>query len=173
MHKKCFQHFRLSRCLKEKTGQAIQLDSGRQERPFLKIFSFLDSAARDAQKMFPTLSSISLFKEKTGQAIQLDSGRQERPFLKIFSFLDSAARDAQKRFPTLSSISLFARKNVASYTIGQRALGTSVFKNFQFFGFSCSRRTKNVPNTFLYLVVCKKKRGKLYNWIAGARNIRF
>ena len=76
-------------------------------------------------------------------------------------------------FPTLSSISLFERKNVASYTIGYRALGTSVFKNFQFFGFSCSRRTKNVPNTFLYLVVWKKKHGKLYNWIAGARNVRF
>ena len=76
-------------------------------------------------------------------------------------------------FPTLSSISLFERKNVASYTIGYRALGTSVFKNFQFFGFSCSRRTKNVPNTFVYLVVWKKKRGKLYNWIASARNVRF
>ena len=51
-------------------------------------------------------------------------------------------------FPTLLSISLFERNSVASYTIEQRALGTSVFKNFWFFGFSCSRRTKKVPQHF-------------------------
>ena len=88
----------------------MQLNNGRQERPFLKIFGFLNSAARDAQKRFPTLSSISLFEKKTWQAMQLNNGRQERPFLKIFGFLNSAARDAQKRFPTLSSISLFEKK---------------------------------------------------------------
>ena len=86
-------------------------------------------------------------------AIQLNSGRQERPFLKIFGFLDSATRNEQKRFPTLSSISLFEEKQVASYTIEQRSIGTSIFKNFWFFGFSYAKRTKKVPNTFLYLVV--------------------
>ena len=63
------------------------------------------------------------------------------------------------------------KKVVARYTI--RSIGTSVFKNFWFFGFSYSRRTKKVPNTFVYLVVWKKSSGTLYNWIAVDRNVRF
>ena len=109
-HKKGSQHFRLSRCFFLKKWHVIHLNSGRKKRPFLKIFGFLDLAARDAQKRFSTLSSISLFEKKTWQAIQLNSGRKKRPFLKIFGFLDLAARDAQKRFSTLSSISLFEKK---------------------------------------------------------------
>ena len=153
MHKKGLQHFPLSRCLKKNREKAIQLNSGRQERPFLKIFGFLDSATRNAQKRFPTLSSIRCLKKNREKAIQLNSGRQERPFLKIFGFLDSATRNAQKRFATLSSISLFKEKQGKSYTIEQRSIGTSIFKNFWFFGFSYSKCTKKVCNTFLYLVV--------------------
>ena len=35
-------------------------------KPLFSISLFLDSATRNAQKRFPTLSSISLFKEKEG-----------------------------------------------------------------------------------------------------------
>ena len=103
--------------MKEIAWKAIQLNSGRWERPFLKIFGFLDSAARDAQKMFQHFRLSRCLKEIAWKAIQLNSGRWERPFLKIFGFLDSAARDAQKMFPTLSSISLLERNSVESYTI--------------------------------------------------------